>query len=55
MSNIILERTINLGELLRLIEVGVSCFNRYCVGCGRCYVSCYDAAHQAIDWNEEKT
>ena len=54
MSNIILERTINLGELLRLIEVGFSCFNHYCVGCGRCYVSCYDAAHQAIDWNEEK-
>ena len=25
-----------------------------CVGCGRCYVSCYDAAHQAIDWNEKK-
>ena len=25
-----------------------------CVGCGRCYVSCFDAAHQAIDWNEEK-
>ncbi len=25
-----------------------------CVGCGRCYVSCYDAAHQAIDWDEEK-
>ena len=24
-----------------------------CVGCGRCYVSCYDAAHQAIDWDEE--
>ncbi len=24
-----------------------------CVGCGRCYVSCYDGAHQAIDWNEE--
>src|SRR3712207_7573693 len=20
-----------------------------CVGCGRCYVSCYDAAHQAIE------
>ncbi|MBR6798452.1 MAG: NAD-dependent dihydropyrimidine dehydrogenase subunit PreA, partial [Firmicutes bacterium] len=20
----------------------------------RCYVSCYDAAHQAIDWNEKK-
>lgn len=25
-----------------------------CIGCGRCYISCYDAAHQAIDWNEEK-
>lgn len=25
-----------------------------CVKCGRCYVSCYDAAHQAIDWDEEK-
>lgn len=24
-----------------------------CVGCGRCYVSCYDAAHQAIDWDSE--
>lgn len=25
-----------------------------CIGCGRCYISCYDAAHQAIDWNAEK-
>lgn len=25
-----------------------------CVGCGRCYISCFDAAHQAIDWNDEK-
>ncbi len=24
-----------------------------CIGCGRCYISCYDAGHQAIDWNEE--
>lgn len=24
-----------------------------CVGCGRCYVSCFDAAHQAIDWDNE--
>ena len=24
-----------------------------CVGCGRCYISCYDGAHQAIDWNKE--
>lgn len=24
-----------------------------CIGCGRCYVSCYDGAHQAIIWNNE--
>ena len=24
-----------------------------CIGCGRCYVSCFDAAHQAIDWDAE--
>ena len=24
-----------------------------CVGCGRCYVSCFDAAHQAIDWDKD--
>lgn len=24
-----------------------------CIGCGRCYVSCYDGGHQAIDWDEE--
>lgn len=25
-----------------------------CAGCGRCYISCYDGGHQAIDWDEEK-
>src|SRR6056297_118802 len=24
-----------------------------CVGCGQCYIACYDGAHQAIDWDEE--
>lgn len=28
--------------------------NEKCVGCGRCYVSCFDAGHQAIDWNADK-
>lgn len=23
-----------------------------CIGCGRCYISCNDAAHQAITWDE---
>ncbi len=22
-----------------------------CIGCGRCYISCYDGAHQAIEWD----
>ncbi|BFK81010.1 NAD-dependent dihydropyrimidine dehydrogenase subunit PreA [Clostridium baratii] len=25
-----------------------------CVGCGRCYISCYDGAHQAIEWDNEE-
>lgn len=25
-----------------------------CVECGRCYVSCFDAGHQAIDWDKEE-
>ncbi len=25
-----------------------------CVGCGRCYISCYDGAHQALDWDQER-
>lgn len=28
--------------------------DKKCIGCGRCYISCYDGAHQAIDWNEKK-
>ena len=28
--------------------------NKKCVGCGRCYVSCYDGGHQAIDWDAKK-
>ena len=23
-----------------------------CIGCGRCYVSCQDGGHQAIDWDD---
>lgn len=24
-----------------------------CIGCGRCYISCYDGAHQAMEWDKE--
>ena len=41
-------------ELNRDYKVLPAFDDEKCVGCGRCYVSCYDAAHQAIDWNEEK-
>ena len=41
-------------ELNRDFKILPSFSDEKCVGCGRCYVSCYDAAHQAIDWNEEK-
>lgn len=26
--------------------------NDKCVGCGRCVISCYDGAHQAMEWDE---
>lgn len=25
-----------------------------CVGCGRCFISCYDGGHQAIEWKKEE-
>lgn len=25
-----------------------------CVGCGRCYISCYDGGHQAVSWNYDQ-
>jgi dihydropyrimidine dehydrogenase (NAD+) subunit PreA len=25
-----------------------------CIGCGRCYISCFDGGHQAIDWDAGK-
>lgn len=27
--------------------------NDICIGCGRCYVSCFDGAHQALNWDKE--
>jgi len=40
-------------ELNRDFKVLPNFDENKCIGCGRCYISCYDAAHQAIDWNEE--
>jgi dihydropyrimidine dehydrogenase (NAD+) subunit PreA len=40
-------------DLNRDYKVQVKLDDDRCVGCGRCYISCYDAAHQAINWQEE--
>lgn len=41
-------------DLDRDFKIKVKFDEKKCVGCGRCYISCYDAAHQAIDWDEKK-
>lgn len=41
-------------DLNRDYKILVNFDDKKCIGCGRCYVSCYDAAHQAIDWDEKK-
>ncbi|MCL2111599.1 MAG: NAD-dependent dihydropyrimidine dehydrogenase subunit PreA [Clostridiales bacterium] len=41
-------------DLDRSFQILPAFDNKKCVGCGRCYVSCYDGGHQAIDWNERK-
>ena len=28
--------------------------NSKCVGCGRCYIACDDAGHQAVSWEKKK-
>lgn len=41
-------------ELDRNFKVIVKIDHDKCIGCGRCYVSCFDGAHQAINWDFEK-
>ena len=41
-------------DLNRDYQIHVAFNEDTCIGCGRCYISCFDAAHQAIDWDEEK-
>lgn len=49
-----LENTVPAEELDRGYIVYPDFNHDKCVGCGRCYISCYDGAHQAIVWSEEK-
>lgn len=41
-------------DLNRDFKILVDIDQDKCVQCGRCYTSCYDAAHQAIEWDSEK-
>ena len=51
---IALPNIIPADELDRSFKVLPDFNHKKCIGCGRCYISCYDGAHQAIDWNAKK-
>jgi dihydropyrimidine dehydrogenase (NAD+) subunit PreA len=51
---IALNNTVSAEELDRDYIVYPNYSQDKCVGCGRCYISCYDGGHQAIIWDEYK-
>lgn len=54
MVGIALDNTVPAEDLDRDFIVYPKFGEDNCVGCGRCYISCYDGAHQAIEWDEER-
>lgn len=50
---IALKNIIPAEEIERDFKIQVKIDLDKCVGCGRCYISCLDGAHQAIEWDEE--
>lgn len=49
-----LKHFVNADELDRT-TISYPVFDRKkCIGCGRCYISCYDGGHQAIKFNKER-
>lgn len=48
-----LDNMVDAGSLDR-DSVVYPVFNKdKCIGCGRCYITCYDAGHQAVIWDSE--
>ncbi len=47
-----LPNIVGADDLDRDFKVIVGIDRTKCIGCGRCYVSCFDGGHQAIDWDE---
>ena len=41
-------------EFTRTFKIRPEFDHDKCIGCGRCYVSCYDGGHQAINWKDEE-
>lgn len=54
MVGLALPNIIPAEDLDRNYKLIVNIDHEKCIGCGRCFVSCFDAAHQAIDWDFEK-
>lgn len=53
MIGLALPNIVTAEDLDRSFKIIPSIDEDKCVGCGRCYVSCFDAAHQAIDWDKD--
>ncbi|MDF2504469.1 NAD-dependent dihydropyrimidine dehydrogenase subunit PreA [Clostridium sp.] len=53
MVGLALENIVPAEELDRSFILYPSFDEDKCVGCGRCYISCYDGGHQAIKWDSD--
>ncbi|WP_010239114.1 NAD-dependent dihydropyrimidine dehydrogenase subunit PreA [Clostridium arbusti] len=53
MVGLALENIVPAEELDRSFILYPSFDEDKCVGCGRCYISCYDGGHQAIKWESD--
>ncbi|AJA47210.1 NAD-dependent dihydropyrimidine dehydrogenase subunit PreA [Clostridium pasteurianum DSM 525 = ATCC 6013] len=53
MVGLALENIVPAEELDRNFILYPSFDENTCVGCGRCYISCYDGGHQAIKWESD--
>lgn len=50
---IALPNIVSADHIDRDFKIQVQIDEEKCIGCGRCYISCMDGAHQAIEWDEE--
>jgi len=46
-----LKNIISAEDLDRSFIIKAQINDKKCIGCGRCYISCYDGGHQAIRWD----